>query len=63
MLTYNHDMIHCAQHACAKKNKCYRYWLGKEIKNTNHSLASYYNPSPEKILGDKCEMFLDINKY
>ena len=63
MPIYQNDMVHCSQERCTKKDKCYRYWLGKEIKNTQHRLASYYYPSPKKILGDKCDMFLDIKDY
>lgn len=63
MATYFHDFAHCSQERCTKKDKCYRYWLGKEIRNTQHRLASYYCPSPKKILGDKCDMFLDIKNY
>ena len=63
MPTYQHDMTHCNQERCTLKDKCYRFRLGKEIRKTSHRFASYYYPSPKKILGDKCEMFLDIKNY
>ena len=63
MPIYQNDMVHCSQERCTKKDKCYRYWLGKEIINTQHRLASYYCPPPKKILGDKCDIFLDIKDY
>jgi len=61
MPTYNHDMLHCAQHACVKKNKCYRYWLGENIKLTGFTLASYFYP--KALVVDGCEHFLDIKNY
>ena len=44
MTDYQHDMMHCNQGSCPKKDSCYRYWLGQEIKNTDWVYASYYNP-------------------
>lgn len=61
MAAYNHDMIHCSQYTCAKKNKCYRYWLGENIKNTGFTLASYFYPKVPVV--DGCKHFLDIRNY
>ena len=57
---YQHDMMHCNQSRCEKKDQCYRYWLAQEIKNTEYQYASAYAPDPEEELGDKCELFLDL---
>lgn len=62
MAHYCGDMVHCSQTRCTKKEKCYRYWLGQEIKHPQPRLATFYYPSPKK-LGDKCDMFLDIKNY
>ena len=43
-MNYNHDMMHCAQHKCCKKDICYRYWLGKVVKNTTFRYATFYVP-------------------
>jgi hypothetical protein len=61
MPTYNHDMFHCAQHACVKKNKCYRYWLHKYFKKSGLIIADYYHP--ELPIMDGCEHFLDKKDY
>ena len=50
-------MLHCAQHKCKKKDKCYRYWLGKEIKNSGFQYASFYYP--EKPVTEGCSYFID----
>ena len=63
MPTYSHDYTHCHQTRCTLKDKCYRFWLGLEIKNTDYKYASFYIPSADKELDDKCEIFLDIKNY
>ena len=40
-----------------KKDKCYRYWLGKEIKNSGFQYASFYYP--EKPVTEGCSYFID----
>lgn len=61
MPTYNNDMLHCAQHTCARRGLCYRYWLGENIKNTGFTLASYIRPKAP--VEDGCEYFLDKKNY
>ena len=63
MPSYCHDYMHCSQDRCPLKDKCYRYWLGKEIKNTDFQYASYYYPAPDEELGDKCEYYMDIKGW
>ena len=54
-------MIHCAQHTCAEKNKCYRYWLGENLKKSGFTLATYFRPNVPVEVG--CEYFLDKENY
>lgn len=61
MPAYNHDMFHCAQYTCDKKNKCYRYWLGKHIKQSGWVTADFYRP--ELPIVDGCKHFLDKKNY
>lgn len=57
MPNYIHDMMHCSQEQCKLKDKCYRFWLGKEGKNHGYMYASFY--MPEKIDNTKmCDYFL-----
>ena len=56
MPQYNRDMMHCHQEQCRKKDQCYRYWLGQEIKNTDYQYATFYNP--EKPVTDGCTYFV-----
>lgn len=56
MPTYQHDMMHCTQDQCKLKDQCYRYWLGKEIKNTDFQYASFYRP--EIPVTDGCSYFV-----
>ena len=58
---YNHDMLHCSQERCKLRDKCYRYWLGKEIKNTSFKYASFYYP--EQPVTDGCEYFCKLENY
>ena len=58
---YNHDMMHCSQDSCKMKDQCYRYWLGKEMKNTDFQYASFYYP--EKPVTERCENFISIKNY
>ena len=53
---YQHDMMHCSQDKCKKKDQCYRYWLGQEIKNPDHQYASFYHP--EEPVTDGCIYFI-----
>ena len=52
MPQYSHDMLHCNQEQCAKKDQCYRYWLGQNARGT----ATFYHP--EKPVTDGCEFFI-----
>ena len=56
MPIYNHDMMHCHQEQCKKKDQCYRYWLEKEIKNSGWTTASFYYP--EKPVTEGCKYFI-----
>ena len=56
MPIYNHDMMHCHQEQCKKKDQCYRYWLGQEIKNTDFQYASCYHPGQPVTEG--CKYFI-----
>lgn len=60
MTQYNRDMLHCNQSQCKKKDQCYRYWLGQEIKNTDNQYASFY--MPDKPVMDGCTYFIN-KKY
>lgn len=60
MARYNHDMMHCSQHSCKKKDQCYRYWLGQEIKKQSWQIASFFMPAtPVK---DGCEYFINLHE-
>lgn len=61
MPTYQNDITHCSQERCTKKDECYRYWLGENIKNTGFTLASYFRPKAPVVVG--CEYFLDKKNY
>ena len=53
MPQYFHDYMHCNQEQCAKKDQCYRYWLGQNAGGT----ATFYHP--EKPVTDGCEFFIN----
>lgn len=59
---YNHDMCHCNQDKCSKKDECYRYWLGIDLKNHNFQYATFYMPKNEQDLND-CKFFIDKEYY
>ena len=50
MPRYNHDMMHCSQEQCDKKDQCYRYWLGQNLIENGFRYASFYYPEPNKDL-------------
>ena len=58
---YNHDMLHCSQKQCKKKDKCYRYWLGENLKKSGFRYASFYYP--QEPVTEGCEYFVDIKNY
>ena len=60
MPQYNHDMLHCNQEQCKRKDQCYRYWLGQNVKYSAAPYASFYNP--EKPVTDGCTYYVD-KKY
>ena len=53
---YNHDMLHCNQEDCKKKDKCYRYWLGQECKKYDNVVCMYY---PSKPIKGGCSYFVN----
>jgi len=55
-MNYNHDMMHCSQHTCSKKDTCYRYWLGQEFKNRDYLFASFFHP--EEPIEEGCEYYI-----
>ena len=55
-MTYNHDMMHCSQDTCSKKDTCYRYWLGQEGKNSGYRYASFYHP--DEPVTEGCEYYI-----
>lgn len=59
---YQHDMMHCSQKQCAKKDDCYRYWLGNNFQRFGFRYCSFYLPDPEDNLDD-CKYYIDINPY
>lgn len=60
-MMYNHDMMHCAQHECCKRDICYRYWLGKAVKETTYRYATFY--CPRYSVTDGCLHYLSIEKF
>lgn len=52
-MTYNHDMLHFSQSTCSKKDTCYRYWLGQEVKNRDYMFASFFHPEKQVLEGCK----------
>lgn len=59
---YQHDMMHCSQDQCQRKDQCYRYWLGKEIKNAGYQYASFFYPQ-KPITDNKCKYFINKKNY
>ena len=60
-MMYNHDMTHCSQKECVKRNECYRYWLGTEMKKQGFKFASWF--CPKQTIIDGCKYFLNIKDY
>ena len=61
MPIYCRDMMHCSQDSCKKKDQCYRYWLGQEIKNTDFQYASLFHP--EKPVTDGCTYYINKDYF
>ena len=61
MLPYIHDMLHCKQQTCKLKDKCYRYFLGQEVKNSGFTTASLF--SPQEPVTEGCSHFVNKNDY
>lgn len=57
-MRYTHDMMHCSQEECKKKDTCYRYWLGQSFKNSGWRYASFYYPHEPVTEG--CEHYINI---
>lgn len=60
MTNYQHDMMHCSQRECKRRDTCYRYWLGEHIKESGFRCASYYYPQEPVI--DGCEHYLTMEE-
>ncbi len=61
MPKYQHDMLHCSQQQCKKKDQCYRYWLGQGFKRAGFDYASFFYP--QEPVTDGYEYFLNIKDY
>lgn len=61
MPQYQNDMLHCSQEQCKLRDKCYRYWLGKEIKHSGFRYASFF--CPEQPVTDGCKYFCNLKNY
>ena len=65
-ITYTTDVAHCMGGACAIRDKCYRYWLRKELckRYVNNTLQSLeYPPHIEEQYDfetEQCEMYKPI---
>ncbi len=62
MAHYQHDMLHCSQKECERKDTCYRYWLGTELKNSGFQYASFYMPLDKKEM-ESCNHYLNLKNY
>ena len=51
-------MTHCSQKECVRRNECYRYWLGKEMKKQGFQYASWFCPKQKVTEG--CKYFIKI---
>lgn len=58
---YQHDMLHCKQLNCNKKDTCYRYWLGQNC--VKHGYQYCFAFMPKEPIIDGCDLFLDIKNY
>lgn len=54
---YNGDYAHCRASSCARKNECWRYWLGQQKME---GIVTMYFPK-EPVTN--CELFLNIKDY
>ena len=61
-MIYQHDMLHCSQDNCPKREQCYRFFLGQDFKNHGYQYASFYMPSKDKDLNE-CEYFINKKEY
>ena len=61
MPQYFHDYMHCHQEQCSKKDQCYRYWLGLEVKNQDYQYASFFYP--EEPITDGCKYFINKDYF
>ena len=65
-ITYTTDVAHCRGRACAIRDKCYRYWLRKELrkKAVNGFLSPNICPphvdEEYDFETEECEMFKPI---
>jgi len=61
MPQYQHDMLHCHQEQCKKKDQCYRYWLSQNFEGHGWRTASFYHP--EKPVTDGCTYYIDKDYF
>lgn len=57
MQHYQHDMMHCSQDKCKKKDQCYRYWLSKNFQGHGWTTASFY--CPKEPVTEGCSYFVN----
>ena len=49
--------MHCSQKQYKKKDTCYRYWLGQDMKNHGYQYASFYMPQNKEDIKN-CVYFI-----
>lgn len=65
-ITYTTDVAHCMGCGCPKKDKCYRYWLRKELRKKAVNGFLPPNICPPHVdeeydfETEECEMFKPI---
>lgn len=56
----NHDIAHCENSDCVKKDSCYRYQAHLEAKVYKLEYVPYF--LPEATDTDNCEYYWNINR-
>ena len=64
-INYTTDMAHCMGGACAIRDKCYRYWLRKELrkKAINGFICPPHIEEQYDLETEECEMYKPIKQY
>ena len=62
MPRYCHDYMHCSQSECKLKDDCYRYWLGQELKNSDHLYASFFMPQNKEEI-ENCRYYEPLKEH